>query len=218
MEALGYESFGVHGGDWGSAISDQIARTVPDRVIGLHLTLLITSGLRPEDGDPTEEEAQIAAAREVYDATELGYLVLNATKPDTVAFGLSDSPAGPAAWMVEKLRAWTDHDGDHERAFCREDILTLLTTYWVTNTSASAGRLYYETKSVGRLGPAEGRPAVPAGVAAFPKEPYRVSRRVAEHHYDVQHWATLPRGGHFPAVEEPELLTDELRAFFRGRA
>ena len=218
MERLGYQRYGLHGGDWGSPISTEIALNFPERVSGLHLTMLVTAGLRPEDGAPTDEEAALAAEQDRYNATETAYIALNATKPDTVAFGLSDSPAGLAAWIVEKLRTWTDHEGDHEVVFTREDILTLLTTYWVTNTAASAGRLYFESAQVGRLGPGARRPEVPTGVAAFPKELYRATRRIAEHHYNVQQWATLSHGGHFPAVEQPDLLIGELRTFFRRHA
>lgn len=217
MKGLGYERYALHGGDWGSPITTQIALNYPNRVLGLHLTMLVTAGLRPEDGSPTDEEVAMAAEQDRYHAAGTAYIALNATKPDTIAFGLSDSPAGLAAWIVEKLRTWTDHEGNHETVFDRDQILTLLTTYWVTNTAASAGRLYFESAQIGRLGPAERRTEVPTGVAVFPKELYRVTRRIAEHHYNVQHWTTLPRGGHFPAVEQPELLVSDLRTFFRGR-
>ncbi len=217
LDRLGYSTFGTHGGDWGSAISAEIARTVPERLFGLHLTMLITSGLRPEDGDPTDEESALMAAQAVYNASEQGYIAVQSTKPQSLAVGLNDSPAGLAAWIVEKLRTWTDNDGDLESALTRDEILTWLTTYWVTGTAGSSARLYYETARAGLLGPAPGRVTVPTGVAVLPKELYRTSRRIAEHHYNVQRWTELPRGGHFPAAEQPELLVGELRQFFRDR-
>lgn len=218
LDGLGYARFGVHGGDWGSPISAEIGRVVPERTLGVHLTMLVTAGLRPEDGEPTDEEKAQQAEQELYNATEQGYIALQATKPQTLAFGLNDSPAGLAAWIVEKLRTWTDHDGNLESALSRDDILTWLTTYWVTGTAGSSARLYYESGVAGQLGPAPDRLEVPTGVAVFPKELYRTTRRVAEHHYNIVRWTELPRGGHFPAAEQPDLLVGELREFFRGRA
>jgi microsomal epoxide hydrolase len=217
LDGLGYPRFAVHGGDWGSPIGTEIARTVPSRLLGLHLTMLVTSGLRPEDGEPTEEEKALTASQDVYNATEQGYLYLQSTKPQTLAYGLNDSPAGLAAWIVEKLRTWTDCDGDVESVLSRDEILAWITTFWVTGTAGSSARLYFETAHAGQMSPPAERPEVPVGIAVFPKELYRTTRRVAEHHYDVQRWTELPRGGHFPAAEQPGLLVDELRQFFRGR-
>ena len=217
LDGLGYQRFGLHGGDWGSLISTEIARTQPRRVSGLHLTMLVTGGLRPEDGEPTEEETGLATAVAAYRAREQGYSVIQSTKPQSLAAGLNDSPAGLAAWIVEKLRAWTDSGGDVESALSRDVILSWLTIYWVTRTAGSAARLYYESARAGEIRPAPEYIGVPTGVALFPRELFRTTRRIAAGHYNIERWVELPRGGHFPAAEQPDLLVRELRGFYRGR-
>lgn len=217
LDRLGYQRFGLHGGDWGSLISTEIARMEPSRVSGLHLTMLVTGGLRPEDGEPTDEETALAAAMAAYRATQQGYVAIQSTKPQSLAVGLNDSPAGLAAWIVEKLRAWTDCGGDVESALSRDVILSWLTIYWVTQTAGSAARLYYESARAGQIGPAVEYIGVPTGVAVFPRELFRATRRIAARHYNIERWVELPRGGHFPAAEQPDLLVGELQAFYRGR-
>ncbi|BCB89823.1 alpha/beta fold hydrolase [Phytohabitans suffuscus] len=214
MAALGYERFAVHGTDWGSVVSTEIARQRPDRVTGLHLTPLV-SGLRPRDGRPTPREEAQLCANAAKRAGELGYVALQGTRPQTLAYALSDSPVAQAAWMVEKLRAWTDCDGDLESVLTRDEILSLVTTFWVTGTGGSAGRLYDEgaQAAVDSRAP-DGRIEVPTAVALFPKELYPTSRRIASDFYDIRRWTPMPRGGHFAALEQPELLVSDLRAFF----
>lgn len=215
MTGLGYEKFFAHGGDWGSIMASQLGLRHPERVGGLHLTFLVTGGLRPGDGDPTEEEAQLASEQATYSMTEIGYLVLHASKPQTIAYSLVDSPVGLAAWIVEKLNAWTDHDGDLESVLTKDEILANITTYWVTATGGSSGRLYFETAIAGMMGPATERVEVPVAVAIFPRELYRATRRIAEHHYNVVRWTPQPKGGHFPAVEQAELLVTDIRESLR---
>ncbi|GAA4491465.1 epoxide hydrolase [Rhodococcus olei] len=215
MHQLGYSRFAAHGGDWGSVICGEMGRQSPDRVLGLHLTFLVTAGLQPADGAPTDEELTLMAAQERYNATEQGYVALQATKPQSLAFGLNDSPAGLAAWIVEKLQTWTDHGGDLESALNKDQILGNITTYWVTGTVGSAARLYYEEAHAGRLGPAE-RVGVPTSVAVYPKELNRTSRRIAEHQYNIERWTNMPRGGHFPAAEQPDLFVAHIRESFRA--
>ena len=137
------------------------------------------------------------------------------TKPQTLAYGLNDSPAGLAAWIVEKFRTWSDCDGDVERSFTRDDILTNITIYWATQTINAANRLYYEA---GRdpLSLERGqRLEVPTAVAMFPKEISRPPREWVERTMNVRRWTDMPRGGHFAAMEEPDLLAEDIRAFFR---
>ena len=215
MTGLGYEKFFAHGGDWGSIVASQLGLRHPERVGGLHLTFLVTGGLRPEDGDPTEEEARLASEQATYSMTEIGYLVLHASKPQTIAYSLVDSPVGLAAWIVEKLNAWTDHDGDLESVLTKDEILANITTYWVTATGGSSGRLYFETAIAGMMGPAAERVEVPVAVAIVPRELYRATRRIAEHHYNVVRWTPQPKGGHFPAVEQSELLVTDIRESLR---
>lgn len=215
MTELGYERFFAHGGDWGSVVASQLALRHEERVGGLHLTFLMTSGLRPEDGDPTEEEAQLASDQEMYSLTETGYLALHASKPQTIAFSLVDSPVGLAAWIVEKLNKWTDNDGDLESVLTKDEILSNITTYWVTATGGSSGRLYFETAVAGMMGPAAERVEAPVAVAIFPKELYRSTRRIAEHSYNVVRWTPQQKGGHFPALEQSELLITDIRNSLR---
>lgn len=215
MTGLGYEQFFVHGGDWGSVVASQLALRHPERVRGLHLTFLMTSGLRPEDGDPTEEESQLASDQAMYSMTETGYLALHASKPQTIAYSLVDSPVGLAAWIVEKLNKWTDNDGDLESVLTKDEILSNITTYWVTATGGSSGRLYFETAVAGMMGPAIERVEAPVAVAIFPQELYRSTRRIAEHNYNVVRWTPQQKGGHFPALEQPELLVADIRESLR---
>jgi hypothetical protein len=149
-----------------------------------------------------------------YRAREWGYVQLQSTKPQSLAFGLQDSPSGLAAWIVEKWRRWSDCDGDLERVYTKDELLTNITIYWVTSTIASSLRLYYES-----FGPLTGPPAysgveVPTGVAAF-KEVNRPPRALCEPHFDIRRFTVMDRGGHFPAMENPEGLVEEVRAFFR---
>jgi microsomal epoxide hydrolase len=215
MSGLGYDRFAAHGTDWGSVVCSEIARKRPDRLIGLHLTLLV-SGLQPRDGRrlTADEEGQQRRNAELR-ASELGYVVLQSTKPQTLAYGLSDSPVAQAAWIVEKLRSWTDCDGDLESVLSKDEILSSVTTFWVTNTGGSSGRLYYEgaRAAIDSRAPTA-RVEVPTAVAVFPKELYPTSRRIASDYYDIRRWTPMPRGGHFAAMEQPELLAADLQAFF----
>ncbi len=145
---------------------------------------------------------------------EAGYSIEQGTKPQTVGAALNDSPAGLLAWIVEKFRAWSDCDGDPEHCFSRDLLLTNVMLYWVTQTSASAARLYWESNRTGVLKEKVPYISVPTGVARFPKEVLRWPRSWVEQQYNVTHWAVMPRGGHFAAMEQPELFVDDVRAFF----
>jgi pimeloyl-ACP methyl ester carboxylesterase len=158
----------------------------------------------------TPAELADVAEMQAYRVEGSGYRVLQATKPQTVAFALSDSPAGLAAWIVEKFRGWSDCDGDVESSFTRDELLTNIMIYWVTNTAGSSARLYRETRHPGWTGRVE----VPVACAIFPKEMSRYPRRWVEPHLNVTRWTTLPRGGHFAALEEPQLLVEDVRSFF----
>jgi microsomal epoxide hydrolase len=218
MERLGYDQYGAQGGDWGAIISRSLAGNYSDRVIGLH-TNFMTGGPPPGGGDPNEgvtaEENEHRLERAAAFADGRGYSGIQGTKPQTLGYGLNDSPAGLAAWIVEKFHGWSDNDGNVESAFTKDEMLTNITIYWVTETITSSSRLYYESgntppsRSVGYIG-------VPTGVAVFPKEIFFTPRRWAEARYNIVHWTVMPRGGHFAALEEPELLVDDIRTFFRG--
>jgi microsomal epoxide hydrolase len=217
-EALGYRSYFAQGGDWGSVIASWLALDRPGAAGALHLNMM---GLRPNPGPGArplgpEEQAYLERAKRLR-SEELAYQAIQGTKPQSLGYGLHDSPAGLAGWLVEKYRAWTDCGGDVERALTREEILTLVTAYWVTGTITSSLRLYFEFRaSQDALAPGQ-RVEVPVGFADFPGEILRVPRAMAERAYNIVRWTEMPRGGHFAALEQPEALARDLWAFFGGQ-
>lgn len=217
MARLGYDRYGAQGGDWGAIISRALAGNYPEHVIGLHSNFM-TGGPPVGVSDPNEgvPEAELALRAERSEAFAEGsaYQEIQGTKPQTLGYGLNDSPAGLAAWIVEKFHGWTDNDGRVESALTRDQILTNVTLYWVTQSIASSTRIYYESRHTPASRPVR-YVEVPTGVAVFPKEIYFVPRRWAESRYNIVRWTMMPRGGHFAALEEPELLVDDVRAFFR---
>ncbi len=220
MGQLGYQRFGLQGGDWGSPISTWTAALVPEQIIGLHLTLVF-AGLPKHKKDPfesvtDEEKARLEARRKVM-GEGTGYQAIQGTKPQTLGYGLNDSPAGLAAWITEKFHSWTDCDGDLDSCLTRDELLTNISIYWLTGTATSAARLYYESNhsDQGGMFGANGRIATPTGYALFPGELYQPPRAWAEEVYNIVHWTTQPAGGHFAALEQPKLLADDLRAFFQ---
>jgi microsomal epoxide hydrolase len=217
VAALGYERYGAQGGDWGSVVAANLAELDAAHVCGLHLNFVAVG--RPADDDPstlTHDEQLGLAAMQEWRRTGTGYQEIQGTKPQTLGYALEDSPAGLCAWIIEKFRAWSDCGGHVEGSFSRDRLLTNVTLYWVTRTATSSTRLYYEMREVGRAGIPQGFVSVPTGVANYPGEVTRVPRRWVEHRYNVTHWVDQPRGGHFAAMEVPDLFTEDLRAFFRG--
>ena len=217
MERLGYEAYGAQGGDWGAIISRILAANYGDRVIGLHLNFVTGrppgGTANPEEGVPAEE-LELRAAKVAMFANEGGYSGIQGTKPQTVGYALNDSPAGLAAWIVEKFHGWSDHDGNLESAFTKDELLTNITLYWVTGTATSSARIYYESRNTPQTRPV-GYLEVPTAAALFPEEVFFTPRKWAEANYNIVRWTRMPRGGHFAALEEPELLVDDIRAFFR---
>ena len=217
-EVLGYERFGAQGGDWGSVITAALARDYPERLAGIHLNML---GVRPNTGPGTppltEEEQAMLKSAEGWRDEETGYQRIQGTRPQTLAYALTDSPAGLAAWIVEKFRAWSDCKGDLEARFSKDQLLTNIMIYWVTGSIGTSIQLYYEAfhDSSMRLRPGE-RIEAPTGFAAFPGEPFQAVRSWAERAFNITHWSTPPRGGHFAAMEEPELFVEDVRASFRA--
>jgi len=209
MDELGYDRYGVQGGDWGSFVSANMADLRPDRVIGLHVNFLAVPPPKGEDRPPPPEHV----AR--FESTGRGYSEIQGTKPQTVGYLLDDSPAGLAAWIVEKFREWSDCDGDVERSFTKDQLLTNVMVYWVTRTATSAARLYWEMRRAGVATVPRAPVTVPTGVANFPREIGRCERRHAERRYHIVHWTEPPRGGHFAAMEVPDLFVDDVRTFFR---
>ena len=212
MSRLGYERFGAQGGDSGAVISPMLGRADSAHVAGVH----VNGGLGFPTGDPAEfqglTEAELSRLGQYQDQDRSGYAVMQATRPQTLAFGLHDSPAGQMAWIVEKFKEWTDPARElPEDAVDIDQLLTDISIYWFTGTAASAARLYKENQQ--SWGGAAEYSSLPHGVAIFPGDPG--VRRIAEREHKVVHWSEFDRGGHFAAMEAPDLLVEDIRAFFR---
>jgi pimeloyl-ACP methyl ester carboxylesterase len=199
MAMLGYSRYGVHGGDWGALVASWLAHLAPDAVVGIHLTTVVVAPVRDHSGLSERDRADLEAQRRFRDE-QMAYQAIQSTKPDALAVALSDSPAGLAAWLVDKYRSWSDCDGDVERVFDRELLLELLTLYWLTGTVGASMRLYFDTSASGRMPLAAGPVEVPTGCALFGRELTRPPRRVAEQWYRIVRWTAFPTGGHFPAL------------------
>jgi microsomal epoxide hydrolase len=215
MTRLGYDRFGCLGGDWGATTSNFISLDFPERVAGLYLTMVATGPPPGSDGTELDDEDRSwLAASQKFFTEESGYLQIQGTRPQTLAYALTDSPAGLAGWMVEKYRAWSDCGGDLETAIDRDDLLANITLYWVTGTANSASRIYLEAMRAGQFQPIAERIRVPTAAAIFPKETVKSPRPWAEEAWDIRRWTVMPKGGHFAALEVPEPLVSDVRAFF----
>jgi pimeloyl-ACP methyl ester carboxylesterase len=215
MARLGYDRYGAQGGDWGAMISAQLAALDPEHVIGLHSNMLLAF---PEDASGitlTDEETADLAAAGAFMQTGSAYQEIQGKNPQTLGYGLTDSPAGLAGWIVEKFRAWTDNNGSPEDAVSRDQLLTNITVYWVTKTINSSIRLYCESQRSARFGPVGEYIGVPTAAAVFPKEMFRIPRAYAESRFNLVRYNRFDRGGHFAALEEPDLLVDDIREFFK---
>ena len=214
-DVLGYRRFAAQGGDWGAFITARLGVSHADRLAGIHVNLLSLRRDLPRPANPTPEERTYLDDLAVWLREETGYQWIQGTKPQTLAFGLTDSPAGLAAWIVEKFRTWSDCGGDVERRFSKDELLTNITLYWATGAINSSFWPYY-ARYHAPWPIADGqRIEVPTAYAAFPKEIVRPPRSWAERVYNIRRWTVMPAGGHFAALEEPQALVDDLRAFFR---
>ncbi|WCH96560.1 epoxide hydrolase [Streptomyces moderatus] len=225
MRRLGYERFGAQGGDWGAAISRELGRAHSERVMGVHLNLLpgaqAATEPTPEQLDalsPEEREQALASWRRwaAWSRDGIGYYHQQATRPQTLAYGLTDSPVGQLAWIVEKFREWTDSKELPEEAVDRDRMLTNVMLYWLTGTAGSSARIYYERAHArSRVAKPSEPSAAPTALALFPAEPQIPLRHEARRTENLVRWTEFDRGGHFAAMEEPDLLVDDVRAFFR---
>ncbi|MEJ5975855.1 epoxide hydrolase family protein [Novosphingobium sp. PS1R-30] len=218
MERLGYDRYIAQGGDWGSGISTAMAAMQPERLIALHLNFIV--GFPADPANPleglTEKEKAAVAWKENYDLHEHGYRIIQSTKPQSLAYGLTDSPVGLAAWVVEKFKTWSDCGGNVETSFSKDQLLENIMLYWVTGTINSAMRLYYEGNGPGRAPSQLAKVNVPTGYAFFPAEIRPTPRAWANQIYtNIVRWTEMPKGGHFAAFEQPTAFVDELRAFVR---
>jgi pimeloyl-ACP methyl ester carboxylesterase len=210
MARLGYDHYGAQGGDWGAQVTTRIGALDAEHCAGIHLNMPIADP--PADQVPlgNEEQADLDALQQ-FRREESGYAQEQMTKPQTLGAALNDSPAGLLAWIVEKFRTWSDCGGNPENAFTRDQLITNVMVYWVTQTITSSTRLYWENKHRAEtLQVVE----VPTGVARYPKEPLRLPRAWIERRYNVTSWVDMPRGGHFAAMEQPDLFAEDLRRFF----
>jgi epoxide hydrolase len=222
MDRLGYERYAAQGGDWGSAITCVLGESHPDRVVGIHITMP-TIPLGPLADDSTDEERRNYDDFGWHTRWGTGYQHQQSTRPQTLGYGLVDSPTGQLAWVVEKFWAWTDCDGDPYRIFTRDQLLDNATVYWMTGTGASSARLYWESAGPAAatngtmLAPRMGLVTVPTGCSIFPREIRRPSRRWAESRFkNIHYWNAPVKGGHFSAFEQPDIFVDEVRSSFRA--
>ncbi|MFJ5269507.1 epoxide hydrolase family protein [Streptomyces sp. NPDC088358] len=225
MTRLGYPRFGAQGGDWGGAISRELGRAFPERLTGVHLNLLPGSSAHtePTDGElaalsPEERERTLTSWRRTQEwrREEVGYAEIQSTRPQTLGYALTDSPVGQLAWIVEKFRQWTGAQDRPEEAVDRDLMLTNVMLYWLTGTAGSSARIYYERAHADYQGAQPGTSAVPTALAVFPHESFVPLRHIADRTNNIVRWTEFDRGGHFAAAEEPELLVDDVRAFFRS--
>jgi microsomal epoxide hydrolase len=215
-QTLGYKRFGVQGGDWGSMIASLIGYQQPEQTVGVHLNMM---PLRRDKPHPPANEAEARYLNEelpAFQKEESGYQWIQGTRPQTLSFGLNDSPLGLAAWVTEKFRAWTDCDGDPLNALTYDQMLRHISLYWFTGCIGASFWPYYHRMHSSWPVPAGKTIDVPVGYTQFPHEIYRPPRSLAEHQYtDIRRWTEMPKGGHFAAMEQPDLLATEIREFFR---
>jgi pimeloyl-ACP methyl ester carboxylesterase len=212
MDRLGYDRYAAQGGDWGSMITSALGVGVPENLVGIHLTMPIVPAPPETEQQPlTAHEKQGLKAREAFVRHGSGYSAEQSTRPQTLGYGLLDSPAAQCAWIVEKFWDWTDCAGHPENVISRDRLLDNVMLYWLPGTGASSARLYWESYGRGRLDTVE----VPTGVSLFPQEINRTPRHWVERRFtDLRYWNEPATGGHFASLEQPEVFVDELRAFF----
>ena len=210
MAGLGYDRYGAQGGDWGAMVTTSIGQQDPEHVAGIHLNMAIA----PPDPleDLTEQEQRALASMADYDRWGSGYSKQQSTRPQTLGYGLVDSPTGQCGWIIEKFLAWTDCDGHPENVLTKDQMLDNIMLYWLPATGASSARMYWESFSSPNMEPVE----VPSGVSVFPHDIIQLSERWARNRFtDMRYYRALDKGGHFAAFEQPALFTEEVRAFFR---
>lgn len=221
-DVLGYDRFAAHGGDWGSTVTEHLARSHARWLVGVHLTDVPFWHLFQKPDDLSRDEQRYLDATTKWQEKDGAYALIQGTRPYSLSRALNDSPAGLASWMVDKFHAWSDCHGDVERSFTKDELLTNVTLYWVTETIGSSFLPYADFANAGALTWMKeafrqwiGSTGVPAAFALFPKDISNPPREWASRYFNVQRWTEMPRGGHFAALEEPRLLVDDIRDFFR---
>jgi pimeloyl-ACP methyl ester carboxylesterase len=213
MRRLGYNRFGAQGGDWGAAVTTAIAMAKPPECIAIHLNMPLVFPEPGDFADLTPAEQKTVARMKLYQDSDSGYMKQQATRPQTVGYGLTDSPAAQAAWIYEKFYAWTDNDGTPESTLSRDEMLDNIMLYWLPATGTSSARLYWESSGAFKTQKLD----LPVGVTIFPEEIFRPSRRWAQRSYsNIIHWNEVDQGGHFGAFEQPAIFVNEVRNCFRA--
>jgi pimeloyl-ACP methyl ester carboxylesterase len=218
MSGLGYKHFAAQGGDIGAGVSAWLARRFPEQIVGVHINYIPGSyrpSLSADQSPMTVEEQTYLDTAAAWSSAEGAYAAEQSTKPQTLAYAMTDSPVGLAAWIVEKFRAWSDCDGDVERVFTMDELLTGISIYWFGHMLDSSFRIYKENRLRPLTFHASERVVPPLGVAAFPRELPTPPRSWVERAFNVQRWTPMPKGGHFAALEQPTRLADDIRTFFR---
>ena len=210
MGRLEYHRYGAQGGDWGAAVTTQLGRNA-GQCIAIHLNMPLAMPPKDLTDDVADDEQRALAAMAEHRRWGTGYSKQQSTRPQTVGYGLVDSPVAQMAWIIEKFWSWMDCNGHPENVLSRDELLDNVMMYWATGSGASSARLYWESLSAFAK---VARVEVPTGIAAFPKEVLPAPRRWCEPAYNITHWSDMPRGGHFAAFEQPELFVDDVRAFF----
>ncbi|GHB12005.1 MULTISPECIES: epoxide hydrolase family protein [Streptomyces] len=211
MARLGYDDYLAHGGDWGSWVSAALGSTDAAHLRGIHLTMPLARP--PEHSVELDERDRAAMARmQSFGKNRSGYAAIQSTRPQALGYGLADSPAGQLAWILDRFWEWVDHEGDLDKAIGRDRLLDIVSMYWFTNTGASSGRLFWESFADEPMRATD----VPTGCSVFPKDAWMPRAWARERFTDLRYWQDLPDGGHFPALERPEVLARELRLFNRA--
>jgi epoxide hydrolase len=225
MERLGYERYGAQGGDWGATISRELGRTCPDQVVGVHLNMLPNSfaAAKPSAREldmlsPDQRKRMLASweRSQAWGRDRQGYADIQSTRPQTLAYGLTDSPVGQLAWIAEKFKEWTDSRDRPEDAVDRDQLLTNVMLYWLTGTAGSSARIYFERAHAAYWGTPPEPSTAPTALAVFPRDNFIPLRHIADRTNNIVQWTEYDRGGHFAAMEQPDLLVADMRTFFRS--
>lgn len=221
-KALGYKHFGAHGGDWGGIINEHLARSHGNLVVGIHMTDVPFTHVFQKPHDLSDAEQKYLNDNQQWQMTQGAYNMIQSTRPQTLAAGLNDSPVGLAAWFIEKFQSMNDCNGDLEKCFTKDELITNIMLYWVTETISSSILLYHDIMSASaftwigeKVKEWTGSSKVPAAFALFPKDNTHPPREWAERFFNVQRWTKMKSGAHFTAMEEPTLLAEDIRSFFR---
>jgi len=221
-EILGYERYAAAGGDWGAFVTGQLGHKYASQLYGIHEAFPAIPGLDYygiTERDYAPEEADLYARRAVSEPLTMSHMAVHSSDPQTLAFALEDSPAGLAAWIIERRRNWSDCGGDVESAFTRDHLLTTVSLFWLTRTIGTSMRFYWETARESWTPSHDRHPTIeaPTAFAVLPQDVFPLPRRIVEEHVNLQQWSRLARGGHFGAAEAPDLIVDDIRMFFRER-